>query len=74
MANIRAHEILPSPHAGRWQQSWWAYHLIAGRCLWAGTPYNVSACRDHALLEGRRRGGIHNASEIVSKQHSTMAR
>ena len=29
MANIRADEILPSPHAGRWQQSLWAYHLIA---------------------------------------------
>ncbi len=42
MANIRADEILPSPSAGRWQQSRWAYHLIAGRCPREGTHANVS--------------------------------
>lgn len=53
MANIRTDEILPSPHAGRWQQSYWARHLIAGRCDQEGTNYHVSACRNHALLEGK---------------------
>ncbi len=53
MANIRADEIYPSPHAARWHQSEWVYHLIAGRCLRAGRRYNVSACRSHALLEGK---------------------
>jgi hypothetical protein len=53
MANIRADEILPSRHAGRWQQSLWRYHLIVGQGLWAGTHANISACRDRVLLEGR---------------------
>ena len=75
MANIRADEILPSPHAGRWQQSQWRYHLIAGRCLWAGQTYNVSACQGRALLAGRiwdapQPGGVCTECRTIQRQRS----